>query len=280
MTQNRAGNTAEPRALKICLLVNQDLASNLTLNHLLPQLAQHHQLRVYLSSKVGAQRELPAELAMLGFLEQGLFRDLLFPALDKSDSPGAMLSFGQLSRYTDQPIRTLNRINSKESLAELSRFGADLILSIRYGGILREQAIAGPRLGVINLHSGLLPDYRGVMATFRAMLHGEREIGTTVHYISDPGIDTGDIIGTTRLPVQPQHSYLWHVLNLYPPACELLLRCVEKLASGQTLDRQAQPTGGNYFSFPGEAELGAFHRRGLKLYDVGELTAFARQYLK
>lgn len=266
--------------MKICLLVNQDLASNFALNQLLPQLARRHRLRVYLSSKVGAQRELPTELAVLAFLEQGLFRDLLFPALEKSDSPGGLLSFGQLSRYTEQPIRTLNRINNEEGLAELDSFGADLVLSIRYGGILREQAIAAPKLGVINLHSGLLPDYRGVMATFRAMLHGEREIGTTVHYISDPGIDTGDIIGTTRLPVQAEHSYLWHVLNLYPPACDLLLSFVEQLSTGKSLDRQAQPAGGNYFSFPSETELQAFLGKGLKLYDTVELTTFARQYLE
>ena len=187
MSENRAELAVGSAAFKICLLVNQDLASNLALNQLLPRLARQHQLRVYLSSKVGAQRELPPELSMLAFLEQGLFRDLLFPALDKGDSAGGLLSFEQLSRYTDQSIRTLNQINSEDSLAELSGFSADLILSIRYGGILREQAIALPNMGVINLHSGLLPDYRGVMATFRAMLHGEREIGTTLHYISDPG---------------------------------------------------------------------------------------------
>ncbi len=265
--------------MKICLLVNQDLAGNFALNQLLPRLAGKHQLRVYLSSKVGAQKELSPELAVLRFLEQTLFRDLLFPALDKGQPHGALLSFQHLSRYTDQTVSTLNRINSEESLAELASCEADLILSIRYGGILREQAIALPKLGVINLHSGLLPDYRGVMATFRAMLNGEKHIGTTVHYISDSGIDTGDIIGTTSLTVNPEHSYLWHVLNLYPAACDLLLRCVDRLGSGLPLDRRPQPPGGNYFSFPGEEELNAFHQLGLKLFDVDELTSFAQQYL-
>ena len=151
-------------------------------------------------------------------------------------------------------------------------------MRVRYGGILREQAIALPRLGVINLHSGLLPDYRGVMATFRAMLNGEQEIGTTLHYISDPGIDTGDIIGTTSLTVDPQHSYLWHVLQLYPTACDRLFACVRQLAAGQTVDVRPQPAGGNYFSFPNDDDLQAFHKRGLKLYDIGEITSFAQQY--
>ena len=134
-------------------------------------------------------------------------------------------------------------------------------------------------MGVINLHSGLLPDYRGVMATFRAMLNGEKHIGTTLHYISDPGIDTGDIINTTSLAVEPDRSYLWHVLNLYPAACELLLHCVEQLAGGHSLDRRPQPLGGNYFSFPGEEDLQAFKQMGLRLFDVEEISAFAKHYL-
>ena len=265
--------------MNISLLANQDLASNFALNLLLPRLAEKHQLRVFLSSKVGGSQSLPAELSQLAFFEQGLFNDLLFPALDGGNSAGALLSFQQLSRYTSQPISTLNRINSEESLAVLGEPQADLILSIRYGGILREQAIALPRLGVVNLHSGLLPDYRGVMATFRAMLNGEREIGTTLHFISDPGIDTGDIIGTTSLAVDPEHSYLWHVLHLYPEACKGLFACVQQLQAGQSLDVHPQPAGGNYYSFPSIDDLQAFHKGGLKLYDVGEITTFAQQYL-
>jgi methionyl-tRNA formyltransferase len=265
--------------LNISLLANQDLASNFALNLLLPRLAENHHTRVFLSSKVGGSQALPAELAQLAFFEQGLFNDLLFPALDNGNPEGTLLSFRQLSRYTGQPISTLNGINSEESLAVLGESTTDLILSIRYGGILREQAIALPGLGVINLHSGLLPDYRGVMATFRAMLNGEQEIGTTLHYISDPGIDTGDIIGTTSLAVEPERSYLWHVLQLYPEACDRLFACVQQLDAGQALDVHPQPTGGNYFSFPTTDDLQAFQERGLTLYDVGEITSFAQQYL-
>jgi methionyl-tRNA formyltransferase len=265
--------------LNICLLSNRDLASNFALNLLLPMLAEEQQTRVFLSSKVGGKQALPAELAQLAFFEQTLFNNLMFPALDSGSPEGSLLSFQQLSRYTCLPISTLNRINSDESLAILGESAPDLILSIRYGGILREAAIALPRLGVINLHSGLLPDYRGVMASFRAMLNGEREIGTTLHYISDPGIDTGDIIDTTGLAVEPAHSYLWHVLQLYPQACDRLFACVQQLDAGQTLAVSPQPAGGSYYSFPDEDDLQAFHKRGLRLYDVGEITAFAKQYL-
>jgi len=58
-------------------------------------------------------------------------------------------------------------------------------MSFALGLIIREPVIAHSQYGYINLHSGLLPDYRGVMASFRAMVNGDAEIGSTLHYIQD-----------------------------------------------------------------------------------------------
>ena len=49
-----------------------------------------------------------------------------------------------------------------------------------YRRILKAAAIQIPRHGVLNLHSGLLPAYKGLMATFWATLNGEEEIGCTL----------------------------------------------------------------------------------------------------
>jgi methionyl-tRNA formyltransferase len=265
--------------MKITLLANRDLASNLALNQLLPRLSQHHQLQVFLSSRVGSGTDLPEPLRLLKFFEQTLFNDILFPALDRCRSGNGPYSFAQLAQFAASPITVLNQINSEGGLATLAASSPDLIICIRYGGILKDRAIAIPRHGVINLHSGLLPDYRGVMATFRALLHGETEIGTTLHYISDGTIDTGDIIGNTHMPVTVGRSYLWHVLQLYPPACEFLLHTVDEISGGQMPACQSQPSGGSYYSFPDQAELDRFLQSGHSLYDINEITDIANSYL-
>ena len=87
--------------------------------------------------------------------------------------------------------RALPAPNTAEGLALLSEAAPDLIVSIRYRRILREPAIAIPRHGVLNLHSGVLPNYPGVMATFWALLAGAAALGCTLHRIVDEGIDTG-----------------------------------------------------------------------------------------
>lgn len=265
--------------MNITLLANRDLASNLALNQLLPRLSEQHQLQVFLSSQVGSAADLPEPLRLLKFFEQTLFNDILFPALDGARSDISPCSFAQLAQFTVSPITVLNKINSEAGLATLTASSPDLILCIRYGGILKDLAIAIPRHGVINLHSGLLPDYRGVMATFRALLHGESEVGTTLHYICDGTIDTGDIIGNTHMPVTAGRSYLWHVLQLYPSACELLLHTVDKISGGQMPACEAQPSGGSYYSFPDQAELDRFLQSGHSLYDINEITDIANSYL-
>lgn len=269
--------------MRISLLCNRDLASNYALNHLLPELAEQHSLQVFLSSQVGAAKATGTDLDTLKFYEQGLFNDILFPALDESsseaESGAELLTFHGLSRYTTSAVSTLNRINSDESLATLRASQPDLILSIRYGGILHEHAIAIPRLGVINLHSGVLPDYRGVMATFRALAAGEDKLGCTLHYISDAKIDTGAVIAQTQQASQAEQSYLQQVLNLYPTACSELLAAVQQLNDGHKLPAQPQTGVGTYYSFPDNKDLQDFTLRGLRLYDAQHITQFAKRYM-
>jgi methionyl-tRNA formyltransferase len=265
--------------MNIAILCNRDLASNFALNLLLPRLVEEHRLRVFYSSHVGGGATPVPALALLRFFEQSLFNELFFPALEGAPGRPSLLSFNRLATQFSVPVVALNQVNSDASLATLAADDPDLVISIRYGGILRERAIATPALGVVNLHSGLLPDYRGVMATFRAMAARENLIGTTLHTITDPGIDTGDIIATSWRPVDYDRSYLWNVLQLYPQGVELVCAAVATLGRGESLATCAQPAGGAYYGFPSEPELADFHRGGLKLYDVSEIIQFAQTYL-
>jgi methionyl-tRNA formyltransferase len=266
--------------MKIVVLANRDIASNFALNRLLPALTAHHTVNVFLSSRVGGNTQTPIELQQLKFFEQALFNELLFPALAQSGVNSQLQSFDTLARSLQTPIVELNKINSEQGLATLSASQPDLILSIRYGGILRGQAIATSRFGVVNLHSGLLPDYRGVMATFYAMLNGEQEIGTTLHSIQDAGIDTGDVLGQTHMQLCYDHSYLWNVLHLYTDGVDMMLAAVDKISLGQALSGKPQSSEGNYYSFPTPAHLQQFFDKGCRLYDVQEIVKFAKKYLE
>ena len=266
--------------MNITILANRDLASCIALNRLVPALADH-ELSLFLSASVGGKPGLPQQLQALKFFEQDLFNALLFPALDNAELPaqGRLKTFQGLAELAGTECSELNQINVGEDFERFVSTAPELVISIRYGIILRERVIAVPRFGVINLHSGLLPAYKGVMATFRAMLNGDTEIGMTLHYIDDPTIDTGRIIDKTALEVEAGRSYLWHVLELYDEGCASLLRAIEVLASGAQLQCMEQAAGGNYYSFPSAAELAAFEAKSLQLVDSAEVLELARQFL-
>lgn len=287
--------------MRVTVLANRDIASCLALNRLLPQLAQQqHRVSVFLSSSVGKRKAPdaappPAGLAQLKFIEQRLFNEAIFPIVDSVDATGAstsaqppprderLLTFSGLQHLTAQPVETLNDINGG-GLSRFTQTAPDLVLSIRYGVILREEAIAVPRHGVLNLHSGLLPAYRGVMASFHALLNGDDSLGMTLHTIDDRTIDTGRVLGTTALPVRPERSYLWHVLALYDDGVDLMAAAVQSIADGEPLEAVPQPKESlatprqNYHTFPTQAELDALAAKGHSLYDAAEMLALARRF--
>jgi len=186
-------------------------------------------------------------------------------------------SFDSLARKANCQLQGFadigSKVNSPEAVARIQATEPDIILSIRFGLILREPVIAIPRHGVINLHSGVLPNYRGVMASFRAMINGEAQIGSTLHFIQDAGVDTGDILSIAKIPLNPQQSYLLNVLNLYSAGCQQLASAVQQLDSGIELIAQPQQGDARYYSFPSEQQLAEFAALGYQLFDPAEIEA-------
>lgn len=88
-------------------------------------------------------------------------------------------------------------INSSVSL--------DIGFSIRYHKILSEELINKFSIGIINVHGGILPFYRGTYANIHAIINDEDEYGVTLHFI-DPGVDTGDIIDIKRVKISDEDS--------------------------------------------------------------------------
>jgi len=251
--------------MKITLLCNRDLACHVALSRLIEGLNQH-KLSIFVSEKVGANKTLPQPLMDLAAFELRLLIDGRPSFEQLAEKAGC-----QLQGFADLG----NKVNSTAGIARIAATEPELILSVRFGLIIREAVIAMPKYGVINLHSGLLPNYRGVMATFRAMQNNDSEIASTLHYIQDGGIDNGDIISTSAITLNPQQSYLLNVINLYGGGCQQILSAVSALTAGQLLAAYPQQQGATYYSFPTQPELDAFAAAGGQLFDKADITALS-----
>jgi methionyl-tRNA formyltransferase len=258
-------------AMNIVLLLNNDIASNLALNLLMPVLRAHN-IQVFLSSKVGSNSTRPQALQTLAQFEQHDVYRMLEQLPDSTKKSLMFKTYAEITQQYGVAIETLNQINSVDGVEKIKSLSADLIISIRYGVILKKPIIDMAKHGVINLHSGKLPDYRGVMATFWALLNSDEQLSTSLHFIDDSTIDTGRVIAHSTLQVQQDKSYLWHVLSLYIGGCQLIEQAINSLASGDELATFVQTQQGDYFTFPSTEQITEFTTDFGALYDKDEVV--------
>jgi methionyl-tRNA formyltransferase len=268
--------------MRILCCLNRDLASNLALNLLLPALARHT-VHVGLTEQVGrTPADEPRQRRELRIAEQTLPNLTLFPLVERaalSDSGHRNLTFTEIQRLRGISVDSLADPNRGAGLEFVKSFAPDLILTIRYGAILKAPVIEIPPQGVLNLHSGILPAYRGILATFRAMSNNEAEIGCTLHYIRDASIDTGDIVAIHRQQLQREQSLLRNILDLYPPGIEMLRGALQTLEQGGALSSSVQQRGtGTYYSYPTPQEWDEFTRRGWRVADPSDLQQVMLSY--
>jgi len=91
--------------------------------------------------------------------------------------------------------------NDEPTRSALAALGPDLFAVVAFGAILSPALLAVPRLGAINLHGSRLPQYRGASPVQRALWDGQSSTGVTTLWM-DEGIDTGDIILETSMPIR------------------------------------------------------------------------------
>lgn len=90
-------------------------------------------------------------------------------------------------------------------LDQLRDLAPDVIVVAAYGKLLPEALLNIPRLATINVHSSILPQYRGAAPINWAVLNGDEETGVTIQYMA-PQLDAGDILLVKTTPIDPQED--------------------------------------------------------------------------
>jgi hypothetical protein len=146
----------------------------------------------------------------------------------------ARFFFGVETPRLDRPelVREVPHINHPEVLRLAQKLQPDLICvfgtSLIRGGLLQEG-----RLGMVNLHGGLSPDYRGADCTFWALYNGEPEnVGCTLHFINS-GIDTGELIAHVRPAVLEGDTELPLFWRAVKDSAAIYAEFVSRLAAGE-----------------------------------------------
>jgi methionyl-tRNA formyltransferase len=125
---------------------------------------------------------------------------------DRPRGRGQVMSESPVGRAAveiERPILKPARPSDEPTLEALRRLAPDLFAVVAFGSILTAEMLSVPRLGSINLHGSLLPEYRGAAPVQRALWDGRTGSGVTTLWM-DAGIDTGDVILQRWEPIRPE----------------------------------------------------------------------------
>ena len=142
-------------------------------------------------------------------------------------------------------VRVIDAAHEDEMLGGLSSIEPDILFSVYYRKLLGPEVLRIPHLGCVNIHPGLLPDYRGATPTAWAILNGETTFGITIHYM-DATFDTGDILVQEVHDIDPDETGYELRGRAMRLGTELLIRNFDGIVK-RTLTPVKQEGSGSYF---------------------------------
>jgi methionyl-tRNA formyltransferase len=161
-------------------------------------------------------------------------------------------------------IKVTGSINSDDSLSVLRSFEADLFISITGNQIFKKRLLDIPRLGTLNLHTALLPKYRGLMPSFWVLKNKEKQTGVSVFFV-DEGIDSGPILVQKKINIENMSQ--WELIRMTKfLGMEAIIEGIELIQSG---DYQLIPNNeeeSTYYSFPTRQDVIEFKQGGNRFF--------------
>jgi len=155
-------------------------------------------------------------------------------------------SVAELAELHGIPTITPDNPNTPEVMAQIRALQPDFFFSFYYREMLKRELLEIPKRGALNMHGSLLPEYRGRVPVNWAIIHGETETGSTLHYMTEKP-DNGDIVAQQAVPILPNDTAL-QVFQKVTVAAEMALNaCLPDLLAGRAKAVKQDLSKGGYF---------------------------------
>ena len=129
------------------------------------------------------------------------------------------------------PVFQPAKLRDGTALETIRQLDPELIVVAAYGRILPQEILDYPKFGCINVHSSLLPKYRGAAPIHWAILNGDQETGVTIMHMA-LALDAGDIIAQRATPIDPNETVEELHDRLAQLGAQLLVDTVAEIAAG------------------------------------------------
>lgn len=143
------------------------------------------------------------------------------------------------------PVLQPEKARDENFITGLRTLQPDLIAVAAYGQILPQRLLDMPRFGCLNVHTSLLPKYRGAAPIQWAILNDEAETGVTIMKM-DAGLDTGEVISQRVTPIHPTDNAQTLHNRLAQLGAELLIETIPDYVTGSIQPRPQAAEGASY----------------------------------
>jgi len=141
--------------------------------------------------------------------------------------------FKKVANENDIEFHATNNINTERYRAIFESHAIDLAVAMLWLYTIEEPIISTVRLGIINLHGGQLPYYRGNACQTWAIINAEKQIGVTCHLMKAGELDSGPIVRQLLIDVAPDSMVGDLIAQAEEIGSELVLQSVIDVLSGQ-----------------------------------------------
>ena len=156
---------------------------------------------------------------------------------------------------------TVDDVNAPEFLNRLHEMQIDLVISVACPQIFRKHLLELPRLGCINVHSGPLPRYRGMLPTFWVLYEGEEATAVTVHVMNER-LDDGEIVLQETVPIPAGETQANLMRRCKIAGGRLLAQAIDLLESDRVELRPNLREDATWYSFPTPEQARRFRQQG------------------
>ncbi len=167
---------------------------------------------------------------------------------DKEKGRGKALSFSPvkvLALECGLPIYQPVKVRDPEFVRTVKELAPEVIVVAAFGQLLPRELLDIPPEGCINVHTSLLPKYRGAAPIQYAIINGERETGVTIMYM-DVGLDTGDIILQRGIEIAKNETGGSLHDKLADLGAKLLLEALDQIKAGTAKRHPQEDAGASY----------------------------------
>lgn len=173
-------------------------------------------------------------------------------------------------------------INSPAGEQFMRDLAPDLAVSAYFNKILKQLVINVPKHGVVNIHPGLLPGYRGVMSYFWVLKNKEQQAGVSLHWI-DAGIDTGDVIASKAFRIGGNTTQQKILVKTAVLGARMLKSFIRRLKKGKRIRALPRPSGKPaYYPLPGSRDFEDYctRHRFFRVRDVIRLMTRRLKFIR